>query len=231
MDVKEVICYKCGKCGLVYHVKEWAERCCKPKKCERCGAELPYKSYWLLCDKCRVEKEKEEELKRFSKAQKYSIKNVPPERCEMMYSDYYGYNEGYFSEIEELEEYCADNDIEMPDYVYCTSCHQLNIDVDSLVENECEDLHEITRCEDQNNEEQKSKASVFEFMLSILGKIILLSGWNNSKSSVNLDDYLYDLYFVILEFLIETIQGTKAENLETVFKKDNNGCERENNFK
>lgn len=142
MDVKEVICYKCGKCGLVYHVKEWAERCCKPKKCERCGAELPYKSYWLLCDKCRAEKEKEEELKRFSKAQKYSIKNVPPERCEMMYSDYYGYNEGYFSEIEELEEYCADNDIEMPGYVYCTSCHQLNIDVDSLVENECEDLHE-----------------------------------------------------------------------------------------
>ena len=88
---------------------------------------------------------------------------------------------------------------------------------------ECEDLHEITRSEDKNNEEQKSKASVFEFMLSILGKIILLSGWNNSKNLANLDDYLYDLYFVILEFLIETIQGTKAENLETVFKKDSNG--------
>ena len=88
---------------------------------------------------------------------------------------------------------------------------------------ECEDLHEITRSEDKNFDEQRSKASVFEFMLSILGKIILLSGWNNSKNIVNLDDYLYDLYFVILEFLIETIQGTKMENLETVFKKDNNG--------
>ena len=88
---------------------------------------------------------------------------------------------------------------------------------------ECEDLHEITRSEDKNYDEQRSKASVFEFMLSILGKIILLSGWNNSKNIVNLDDYLYDLYFVILEFLIETIQGTKMENLETVFKKDNNG--------
>ena len=88
---------------------------------------------------------------------------------------------------------------------------------------ECEDLHEITRSEDKNIEEQRSKASVFEFMLSILGKIILLSGWNNSKNIVILDDYLYDLYFVILEFLIETIQGTKTENLETVFKKDNNG--------
>ena len=87
---------------------------------------------------------------------------------------------------------------------------------------ECEDLHEITKSEDKNIEEQRSKASVFEFMLSILGKIILLSGWNNSKNLANLDDYLYDLYFVILEFLIETIQGTKKENLETVFKKDAN---------
>ena len=38
-----------------------------------------------------------------------------------------------------------------------------------------------------------------------------------------MDDYLYDLYFVILEFLIETIQGTKTENLDTVFRVDNNG--------
>ena len=84
-------------------------------------------------------------------------------------------------------------------------------------------MHEITRSEDKNIEELTSKASVFEFILIILGKIILLSGWNNSKNIVNLDDYLYDLYFVILEFLIETNQGTKTENLETVFKKDNNG--------
>ena len=95
-----------------------------------------------MCDKCRIEKEKEQELERFSKAQHYSIKECPPERCEMMYSDSYDYNEGYFSEIEELEEYCEDNDIKMPDYVWCTSSHQLNIDIDSMVENECEDLHE-----------------------------------------------------------------------------------------
>ena len=39
----------------------------------------------------------------------------------------------------------------------------------------------------------------------------------------NMDDYLYDLYFVILEFLIEAIQRTKTENLDTVFRMDNNG--------
>ena len=142
MDVKEVTCYKCGKCGLVYHVREWAERCCKPKKCERCGVEIPHNAFYTLCNKCRAEKEREEELHRFEKARKYTLKSAPPERCEMMYSDSYGYNEGYFSEIEELEEYCEDNDIIMPDYVWCTSSHQLNIDIDSVVESECEDLHE-----------------------------------------------------------------------------------------
>lgn len=142
MDVKEVTCYKCGKCGLVYHVREWAERCCKPKKCERCGTEIPHKAFYTLCDKCREEKRKEEEQRKFDKAQKYTIKDVPPERCEMMYSDVYGYNEGYFSEIEELEDYCYDNDVEMPDYVWCTSSDQISIDAVSLVENQCEDLHE-----------------------------------------------------------------------------------------
>ena len=87
---------------------------------------------------------------------------------------------------------------------------------------ECDELLENSRKDDKNNE-IKSKASVFEFMLSILGKIILISGWNNPKNTTNMDDYLYDLYFVVLEFLIETIQGTKTENLETVFKMDNNG--------
>ena len=85
---------------------------------------------------------------------------------------------------------------------------------------ECDELLDNSR---DKNEEFKSKASVFEFMLSILGKIILISGWNNAKTTSNLDDYFYDLYFVILEFLIETIQGTKTENLDTVFKMDNNG--------
>ena len=85
---------------------------------------------------------------------------------------------------------------------------------------ECDELLDNSR---DKNEEVKSKASVFEFMLSILGKIILISGWNNAKTTSNLDDYFYDLYFVILEFLIETIQGTKTENLDTVFKMDNNG--------
>ena len=60
------------------------------------------------------------------------------------------------------------------------------------------------------------KASVFEYLLSVLGKIILLSQWMNKRDN-NPDEYFYDIYFVILEFLIETIQGTSSENLAKIF--------------
>ena len=88
---------------------------------------------------------------------------------------------------------------------------------------DCENFHEVTRSEENLKEFTKNKASVFEYCLSILGKIILVSNWINNKETEELDDYYYDLYFVILEFLIETIQGTRGENLQTVFVKDSNG--------
>ena len=38
-----------------------------------------------------------------------------------------------------------------------------------------------------------------------------------NKRDNNPDEYFYDIYFVILEFLIETIQGTSSENLAKIF--------------
>lgn len=93
-------------------------------------------------------------------------------------------------------------------------------------DSECENLHEVTRSEENFKAIQKNKASVFEYMLSILSKIILLSKWIISKDNDELDDYFYDLYFVILEFLIETIQGTRYENLQTVFQHDSSSSNR-----
>lgn len=68
----------------------------------------------------------------------------------------------------------------------------------------------------ENSSVYNRKASVFEYFISILGKIILLSKWINSREE-HPDEYLYDLYFGILEFLIETIQGSSTENLVKVF--------------
>ena len=60
------------------------------------------------------------------------------------------------------------------------------------------------------------RASVFEYLLRVLGKILLLSNWMNNRRD-ELDDYFYDIYFIILEFLIETIQGTTRDNLNKIF--------------
>ena len=63
------------------------------------------------------------------------------------------------------------------------------------------------------------RASVFEYLLRVLGKILLLSNWMNNRSE-ELDIYYYDIYFIILEFLIETVQGTTRENLNKIFSGD-----------
>ena len=66
------------------------------------------------------------------------------------------------------------------------------------------------------------KASVFEYLLRVLGKIILLSHWINNREEY-LDQYFYDIYFLILEFLIETVQGSSRENLNKVFMGEKRG--------
>ena len=85
---------------------------------------------------------------------------------------------------------------------------------------EIEDLHEVTISEEYLLEIQKNSASIFEYMLSIVGKIMLLSKWIISKENEIFDEFLYDLYFVILEFLIETIQGTKQDYILSIINQN-----------
>lgn len=142
MNVTEVTCYKCGNCGSVFISEEYAEKCCRPKHCEKCGAEMPHNSYYTLCEKCRAEKEATKEKERFEKAKHYTFDNVPQSSIIMLYSDSYGENEGYFDDLEQLEDYCEENDIEMPGYVWGTRCERISMDAGSIIENACEELHE-----------------------------------------------------------------------------------------
>ena len=87
----------------------------------------------------------ESEEKALSKAIKAEYKDVPLEHKEMLYSESYGYNEGYFSDIDELIEYCEGNDIEVPKHVWSTAKTELSIDAENIIENACEELHEDAR--------------------------------------------------------------------------------------
>jgi len=63
--------------------------------------------------------------------------------------------------------------------------------------------------------------STFEFMLEIVNKIILIAQWNNVEFGTEHShvSYYYDIFSVVIEFLIEMIQGTEASNLKSLINK------------
>jgi hypothetical protein len=64
------------------------------------------------------------------------------------------------------------------------------------------------------------KVSLFELMLGILCKIIVIAKWEKVKFGYDEGaiSYFYDIFFVIIELLIEMVQGTDAVNLESLVK-------------
>lgn len=142
INVEEIKCYKCGNCGAAFVSKEKAEDCCKPKICEDCGREIPRKSYYVVCDECREKRELQREKDRYNKATKCSYDECPDDEKIMMYSESYGSNEGYFTDISELIDYCEAEDIPVPEYCWSTTQIDMSMDGDSLIESACEELFE-----------------------------------------------------------------------------------------
>ena len=64
---------------------------------------------------------------------------------------------------------------------------------------------------DTNEEE----LNVFDLMMCVLNKLLILSKWDevNFDSNDSSIKYFYDIYFAIMEFSIEMVQGTSRENL------------------
>ena len=56
--------------------------------------------------------------------------------------------------------------------------------------------------------------TLFNLLLLMVGKIILLSKWDKVEFDVQEQNvsYYYDIFFTIIEFLIEMIQGTESDN-------------------
>lgn len=141
----EKICDVCGGIGwLQDKEKGFIEKCnnCYDGIIHLC----PYckKPVRGMCmdTECRNYREKIAEKKRLNKAIRVSYEDAPNESKKMMYSDDYPYNEGYFSDIEDLLEHCKDIDIPAPAYVWSTQEINLGMDAYSIVESACDELHE-----------------------------------------------------------------------------------------
>lgn len=127
----EKICDTCGGTGWLYNKKHGYIQACTVcysgiiHLCPLCGEP---KRGLCMNKECRAIRDAENEEKVLSKAIKAEYKDVPLEYKEMLYSESYGYNEGYFTDIDEFIEYCEDNDIEVPKYVWSTTKTELSID-------------------------------------------------------------------------------------------------------
>ena len=97
-------------------------------------------------------------------------------------------------------------------------------------------------CEDHNTDFQTlffkdikimyedNPLNIFEMMMCALNKIVMLAQWDKVKFSQVEDNitYFYEIFFVMIEFSIEMIQGTKKSNLNEIISAP--GRENENSM-
>lgn len=107
--------YECDICGKMSYSKDFAENCCKPRLCNKCGCEIPSKSCFLTCDDCR-------EKEWFEKATKILPQDY---KEDMVY-----FKDNYHYSIED----CLDgiSEEELKNVTYVQGCernrHELNYD-------------------------------------------------------------------------------------------------------
>ena len=140
--------YACGKCGNCYspHIVgipnaiDMAEKCCLPEHhaCNMCGADV--EKYRNLCSDCT-------DLVRLRKAARIAEEDwTDPVHLDGVSG---GWGEGFFGSVDELHDVCADNawvefGPQLPPPAYCWPCkpQHLHLDVDRLLEQAVDDMHE-----------------------------------------------------------------------------------------
>ena len=139
------VCEHCDGIGWLYDFEnKFMEKCNKCYNglidtCPKCGNDI---RGFCNNDKCWEGREIEREERLFNSAKRrITYKEAVEDGMKMFYSEAYPYNNGYFSDISDLED-CLDEDVEMPKYVWGTTEVALSIDAESVVENACDELHE-----------------------------------------------------------------------------------------
>lgn len=146
---KVIEAYECLKCGHAYRTPEAAEKCCADKHCERCGAVLPDKYYFTLCQKCREEIEEERKKEAIEKATKMSLSEYLKKYPNLMFTDN---NDNYWTDIDDFMDFCEMNEW-IPEYIYGTYETYATIDIEYAMDCALDDSYEDAEFDPQGVKE------------------------------------------------------------------------------
>jgi hypothetical protein len=176
------VAYACPKCGMLFllkkdidegereHLAGQASAHCV-KQCA-CGNALDH-HYQLRCKECREKAEKEKERARFEKAERLAIEawTDTPVYWEGHIG---GLGDGFFSNIDEVIDYCAEEGLELPEYVWTCSSHEFKLDAGRFIEQELERQEMYDDASEDISEEALTRLQAY---MDVWSKEQHLTGW------------------------------------------------------
>jgi hypothetical protein len=151
----------CNKCGVTHWNQERAERCCN-WKCA-CGASLP--NFHTKCDACCQAEDARKEREQFEKSEKLT------EWDGWIYSEGLGHRDGYFEDVADLLEYCEEEEIDPPSYVWvCDKIHFVNASIDTILDHIFDQAYEDFDLDDLDGVDEL-KAAIEKFNSANFDKV------------------------------------------------------------
>ena len=186
LDLKEdeIPCPKCKGLRFYYveeNGKSYIETCkeCHTGKlyiCKYC--QKGNTSDYCNCKKAREERTIKRDISHYEKAEKL----FPIQYDGWVYAEGLGYNEGYFESVGDLIEYCEDECISVPDWVYC--CTEMNhaLNIDSAIDSMLDEAHEDAR------DHLKDEKELYDFIEKWNARQNIISYYPDYKRVVVLSD-------------------------------------------
>jgi hypothetical protein len=158
-DGKPTRVWYCTTCRTVSQTQEAAEACCRPAVCESCGQEMSKPQYWHKCDKCR---QAEFESGKIAKeVERYAAAKKVTEFEGWVYCESIGgHNEGFFESLQELIDFCQDEEALMPDYCWaCNAISFVHLDISNALADIEENGYEDFDADECNRLDELKKAA------------------------------------------------------------------------
>lgn len=125
----------CELCRLTFSRQDAAELCCKPYVCSLRGK--PCKQFHTICESCQSARRIAIEQETFEKAVKLT------EWDGWVYREGFGFQDGFFSSIDELAVFCLEDGVDLPSYAWtCTSKRLVELNIDDILQGVLDDIQD-----------------------------------------------------------------------------------------